>query len=87
MDRCWVKYSENVKFVRKKWKKNWKNGNLGKQSGNLGLLNRPYKEEYKGKKITEGPCLVRKSGKLALGISPVLFQHRIRKWVFLGYFG
>ncbi len=24
MDRCCVKYFENVKFVLKKWKKNWK---------------------------------------------------------------
>ncbi len=24
LDRCWVKYSESVKFVRRKWKRNWK---------------------------------------------------------------
>ncbi len=53
MDRCQVKYSENVKMSGKNGKKIGKKGNLEKQSGNLGLLNRPQKEEFKGTKITK----------------------------------
>jgi hypothetical protein len=38
LDRCWVKYSENVKFVRKKWKKNWKKGKFGEIVRKFGIV-------------------------------------------------
>ncbi len=53
MDRCEVKYSENVKIVRKKEEEKvekWKSGEIVRK---LGLLNWPQKEEFKGTKITE----------------------------------
>jgi hypothetical protein len=38
LDRCWVKYSENVKFVRRKWKKIQKKGKSGEIVRKSGIV-------------------------------------------------